>query len=290
MFKLGISTIRDIIYDTCDVIYTVLSPIYLAPPNKHEWIKIAADFERIWNMPNCASSVDGKHININCPPKAGFEYYNFKGHNSIVLLAACDAHYIFTAIDIGAYGSQSDGGIFAESSFGQRLLNGNLDLPPTKVLTNSNFVCHHYFVGDSAFPLKLQLMKPYPKQDLDQKKRHFNYRLSRARIVIENAFGILTARWRILKTIMGFMPSNVDKIVKATVTLHNFIKLNDMAYCPPAMVDHYENGHPVSRLWRDEVEPLPSANLRASNFATRSAFQMRDNLSEYVFLNRIKRA
>lgn len=105
--------------------------------------------------------------------------------------------------------------------------------------------------------------------------------------MIENAFGILTARWRILKTIMGFMPSNVEKIVKATVTLHNFIKLNDVTYCPPAMVDHYENGRLVSGLWRVEVEPLPSANLRASNFATSSAFQMRDNLSEYLFRNRI---
>lgn len=88
---------------------------------------------------------------------------------------------------------------------------------------------------------------------------------------------------------MGFMPRNAEKIVKTTVTLHNFIKLNDMSYCPPAMVevDHYENVRLISGLWRDEVEPLSSANLRASNFATRSAFQMRDNLSEYLFQNRI---
>jgi hypothetical protein len=51
------------------------------------------------------------------------------------------------------------------------------------------------FVGDEAFPLKEYLMKPYNQRDLNTDRRIYNYRLSRARRVVENA-----SRFRILLT------------------------------------------------------------------------------------------
>lgn len=92
VFKIGVTTAYNIVYETCDVLFDCLAPVYLAPPSTLEWQNIADEFERVWNLPNCVSSIDGKHINIECPSNAGSEYFNYKGHHSVILLAACDAN------------------------------------------------------------------------------------------------------------------------------------------------------------------------------------------------------
>ena len=52
-------------------------------------------------------------------------------------------------------------------------------------------------VSDSAYPIQTWLMKPFNNNSsLDPRLKCFNYSLSRARIVVENAFGRLKARWR----------------------------------------------------------------------------------------------
>lgn len=67
-------------------------------------------------------------------------------------------------------------------------------------------------------------MRPYPRRNLvDNAQRIFNYRLSRARRVVENAFGILVARWRILHKPIGMKVENVEAIIQAVTCLHNFI-------------------------------------------------------------------
>lgn len=102
----------------------------------------------------------------------------------------------------------------------------------------------YVLVGDEAFPLKENLMRPYPgknikkskKQNLTaeaRRKRIYNYRLSRARRVVENAFGILVQKWRIFKVPINAKVTVVELIIKACVCLHNF--LLDRKY------DYYSN-------------------------------------------------
>lgn len=67
-------------------------------------------------------------------------------------------------------------------------------------------------------------MKPYGSRNLTKDKRIFNYRLSRARRVVENAFGILANRFRVLLSTMGQEPDTVRLIVTTFCILHNLMR------------------------------------------------------------------
>ena len=65
-------------------------------------------------------------------------------------------------------------------------------------------------------------MKPFPGKNLDEPQRVFNFRPSRARRTIENAFGILSAKWRVFRRPIRANVEFVERITKATVCLHNY--------------------------------------------------------------------
>ena len=69
-------------------------------------------------------------------------------------------------------------------------------------------------------------MRPFPRGTacLSQDELVFNYRLSKARRIVENAFGILVQCWRIFSRKLNLLPDNADSIIKACVVLHNFLR------------------------------------------------------------------
>lgn len=107
---MGKETVRKIILETCELIWKTLSPIYVSEPNSTDFELISNLYYTIWNLPHCVGSIDGKHIAITRPKNSGALFFNYKKYYSIVLLAACDAQYTFTYVDVGSYGGNSDGG------------------------------------------------------------------------------------------------------------------------------------------------------------------------------------
>lgn len=161
---------------------------------------------------------------MQAPPNSGPAYFNYKGNHNINLLAISDAKYHFIAVDIGSEGRRSDGGIFRNSRIGNYLENASFKLPKPKPLEINGPALPYVLLADETFPLTSFTMRPYPRSGrLDLQKKIFNYRLSRARRVVENAFGILAEKWRIYRKAIICSLANAKKIVQATIVLHNFI-------------------------------------------------------------------
>lgn len=119
----------------------------------------------------------------------------------IVLFALVDANYNFLFVDVGSQGRISDGGVFKNSRLYKLLQSNVLNLPTPEPLEGRNKDIPYFFIGDEAFPLSDNLMKLYSGMHMKGSlKRIYNYRLSRARRVVENAFGIVSAVFRAPKT------------------------------------------------------------------------------------------
>ena len=111
-------------------------------------------------------------------------------------------------------GACSDAQMYNDSELKEATEDDTTGFPDAKPLPNDTQDVPYFFIGDDAFALRTTMMNPYSHRTLDKEDRIFNYRLSRARRVVENAFGILTNRFRILLTTMNHSTSTVRLIVK----------------------------------------------------------------------------
>lgn len=257
------------------------------PTTPHEWEQISAEFLNMWDLPNVVGSMDGKHITLQAPFNSGSEFFNYKDFFSIVMFALVDASYNFLFVDVGCQGRISDGGVFNDSILKTKIDNDSLNLPPPKVLQGTNYIVPHYFVADSAFPLGSHIMKPYSGQHAKgSMKRVFNYRLSRSRRVVENAFGIVSSVFRVLRKPMLLEPEKAQLIVMTICHLHNFLRRSPNSvnrYTPRGTFDTEIEVTIVPGRWRADVSALTSF-LPLTNTprrATLTAEHMRDQIAEY---------
>ena len=147
-----------------------------------------------------------------------------KNFYSIVLMAMVDSHYRFVWGSCGFPGNSHDAVIFRSTDIWTRIEEG---LIPVIGKTVGDVTVPPLVVGDSAFPLRTWLMKPYTNASLTPRQRYFNYRLSRSRMVTEGAYGQLKGRWRVLLRKSESSQDNVRITTLACMVLHNICIARD---------------------------------------------------------------
>lgn len=232
--------------------------------------------------------MDGKHIALTAPKNTGSEFFNYKGFFSIVLFGIMDAKYRFIYFNVGSQGRISDGGVFENTLFKKLLQKSQLNLPDENPLPGCSQPVPFVFLGDDAFPLLHNLLKPHPgAQTKGSPKRVFNYRLSRARRVSENVFGILSAKFRVLRKAMTLEPETAEIVVSASIYLHNFLRnssTSKMSYTPPGTFDSEDKdtGEMIQGSWRREQEDSHLISFKkVARKPTNEAKNVRDQFTAY---------
>lgn len=235
--------------------------------------------------------MDGKHVVLQAPIHSGSDYFNYKSAFSIVLFAVVDAHYNFIYADIGCQGRISDGGVFKNCKLSNKLVTNRLGLPIESNLPEKSKKIPFVFLGDEAFALGENLMKPFSgTHRKGSAERIFNYRLSRARRVVENVFGICSAVFRVLRKPMLLEPEKAGLIVIETVIcLHNFLRRSNTSrtiYTPPTSFDSEQNGVLVGGNWRQDKQMTSLIPIRnVPRRSTLNAKEIRDEFKEYFITN-----
>ncbi len=149
-------------------------------------------------------------------------YFNYKLFYSVVLQAVADANYRFLFVEVGAYGKQSDAGVFEASNLSKFVANEN-NFPPDRTIVGLSIPLPYLLVVDDAYPLRRNMMKPFSHRSMSPEEQIFNGRLSRARRCVECSFGILCNKWRLLLKAIETNENKACDIVKCLTVLHNVV-------------------------------------------------------------------
>ena len=160
-------------------------------------------------FPQVVGAIDGR-----------VEYFNRKQDYSIVLQGVANASFRFLDVSTGYPGSIHDARILRMSRLHWKVSQGDWLKGPVKQI--GPVEVGPLLVGDSAYPLSLWLMKPFKQTaTLTEEQVHYNKALSQARVVVEQAYGILKGRWRNLLKSMEEHSSTASITIMACCVLHN---------------------------------------------------------------------
>lgn len=173
----------------------------------------------------------------------------------------------FTDVYVGWPGRVHDARVFANSTVYQKGQSKTLLPNITRKIKGVDIPL--VILGDPAYPLLQWVMKAFPNNGhLTDPQKNFNYRLSKARVVVENSYGRLKGRWRCLLKRLDVDIEDVPELVTACCVLHNMCEIH---------------GDGFNEEWMEGCESTPGhvSGARLHVQPERSAVIIRRALMEY---------
>ena len=190
-------------------------------PQGGELEQVMIDFGHLsgGGLPQCAGAVDGTFMHIKKPALHGDSFWCYKNYTAILVLACVDARGLFTYVNAGSPGSCGDAAVFNTSNLLKKVKRRKWLGTHAAVINGMEVL--PYLVGDSAFALSSCLLKCYAEGQNAAHQLSFNFRLIRTRRVVEQAFGRLKGRFRVLVTSGISDPTFAADIAMVCCAIHN---------------------------------------------------------------------
>ena len=226
-FGIGRCTAMNVKDEFCSALIRRANDFIKFPKTEAETRQAMQEFLNISRFPQVVGALDGSHIPIKAPKDDPNEYVNRKSFHSIVLQGVADANGKFLHVSTGYAGSIHDARVLRMSALLTAIENGDILHSPTRRIGGTEV--KPLLVADPAYKLTTWCMKPFPQtRALTDSQRDFNKSLSSARVVIEQAFGLLKGRWRCLLNKLDESVEKVCSTIIACCILHNIcIDCND---------------------------------------------------------------
>jgi len=194
LWQVARSTIYQIFHETSEAIANAL-PMESFPDCEIRCANLSMGFSSSRGNSNplqgCIGALDGIAVRISKPRPSDCinpaSYYHRKGYYAIPVQAICDSKYRFTFFSAKCAGPTHDSVAFEVSSFAENLRNG--------LLPNG-----YWIAADDAYVSDETIITPLPisQSATGTHGDAFNFYQSSLRMHIEQAFGIMMARWGIL--------------------------------------------------------------------------------------------
>ena len=238
-FGVGSSTCHAICNDFETHLCNIRGDYVKFPVTRDEVQRVINDFQEMSGFPQIAGLIDGTHITILAPSDNKEDYFNRKHQYSVNLMGILDSKQMFLHASVGYPGSIHDSRVLQLSNIYNEIENGDLLSDPITQISGLNI--RPQIIGDSAFPDRSWILKPYPDNNRTPTETGFNKKLCGTRVIVEQGFGLLKSRWRILFKKNEQQLSNVARTVTAAVVMHNFCLQNGDQFEEEINIDYDDN-------------------------------------------------
>jgi hypothetical protein len=235
--QIGESTARECLHHFCRGIIAYFSGWYLRTPNEADITRIMHHSESR-GFPGMLGSIDCMHWEWrNCPTAWRGQFCGRNGRASMILEAVATYDLWIWHAFFGMPGTNNDVNVLHRSPVFDPMTSGRM--PPVHYTINGNAYNFGYYLADGIYPNWPTFVKAI-RHPYEQKKVYFTQMQESCRKDIERAFGVLQARWAVLRgPAYGWDRNRLTEIITACIIMHNMIVEDEGAFA--ANIDFGDN-------------------------------------------------
>ena len=209
------STMSRVIQRVTTVINEQLFSTVVNWPNEPGSIaNISARFRLLAGMPFVIGCIDGTHVPIVGPHENEPQFVNRHGTHSINCMAVAGPDFKFYYVSCKWPGSVADARVYRNSTLAARLENWRP-------------IANAIILAESGYGLSEVIMTPV-QNPINQPQQNYNRAHKRTRVIVEQAFGVLKARFGCLEY-LRLQPRACCRVIKTCFILHNYIIMNQVS-------------------------------------------------------------